>query len=349
MNNRKIKIAVFYLTLICLIVQNIALLCKIKSRNVSLTFCPLIAYTGGMSERNKIGKRISSSEDLRVGKSKSELRSSMYDNTLNYKMYVPPGWNISSVRTSDGVIEISNFPLNNYSIISIDYGYSFMGLCMLCKNKYIYEKVMARHKSLINTTKFDLPIRENVVLFYAIHFKSYIYNFLYLFQHLFEFVYNSNLLVIIGCNGPHMNRLSSDMGRRMCYFMNEINGKRENFLNKVPFDAREDLITIRNDNIYKRDQINYAENYIFNSNEKEITSEEHTDDYLHFSLKNVITKVKDENNTLFSRFYNKNCKNRRDSLSACYLAYYFLKYYSHSKKNFLLPSRNVNYVYHVKK
>ncbi|GAW81836.1 hypothetical protein, conserved [Plasmodium gonderi] len=277
-----------------------------------------------------------------------------YNNTLNYNIYPPENLKISNINFDNHVIEIENLTLSNYNIVSVDYGYTFMGLCIRCKNKYIYEKITERHKNLIYTKDFDLPIKENVILFYTLYFKGYINNFFSFFHYLFEFIYNSNLIVIIGCNGPHMNRLSSDMGRHMCYFMNEVNGKRENPMEngrrkRIPFEVQNELITFNNNNIYKREQNNYVENYFIMSNKVNSNTEEKTDNTLNFSLKNLVTKIKDENNTLFSKFYNRNCRRRKDTLSATYLLDYFLKYYNIIGSSFLLPSRNLNYVYHMKK
>ncbi|SBS87191.1 conserved Plasmodium protein, unknown function [Plasmodium malariae] len=147
-----------------------------------------------------------------------------------------------------------------------------------------------------------------------------------------------------------MNKLASDIGRHICYFMNEINGKREKYAEKVSFEVRDELITLKKDDIYKREQISYFENYKFFSNGTKLDiKKENANNTLNFSLKNMVTKVKDDNNTLFSKFYNRNCKNRRDSLSSCYLLHYFLKYYERNQNFFLLPSRNVNYIFHMKK
>ncbi|SBT79729.1 conserved Plasmodium protein, unknown function [Plasmodium malariae] len=334
----------FYFTLFYLIFHKSTLLfCRKKKGKSNNMFYPFITF---------IIKNVSKN---RKRKSKNKICA----NILNYNISIPNNWKLSNVNINENTVEIDNFPLNDYSIISIDYGYSFMGLCILSKSKYIYEKIMSRHKNLIYSSNFDLPIKKNVVLFYAVHFKSYIYNFFSFFHYLFEFIYNSNILVIIGCNGlyknykreiPHMNKLASDIGRHICYFMNEINGKREKYAEKVSFEVRDELITLKKDDIYKREQISYFENYKFFSNGTKLDiKKENANNTLNFSLKNMVTKVKDDNNTLFSKFYNRNCKNRRDSLSSCYLLHYFLKYYERNQNFFLLPSRNVNYIFHMKK
>ncbi|GAB67364.1 hypothetical protein PCYB_113840 [Plasmodium cynomolgi strain B] len=284
---------------------------------------------------------------------KNELKNEDYRSALCYNVHLPSSLNISSVNLDDGVLEIGNLPLSSYNIVSVDYGYSFMGLCVRCKNKYIYEKITARHKHLIYNKEFDVPLKENVILFYAQYFNGYIYNFFSFFHYLFECIYNSNVIVLIGCNGPHMNMLASDMGRHLCYFMNEVNGERKpplgNSTRRIPFEVKNELITFKNSNIYKKQQNHFVEKHCIMSNKENPNMENKTDTYLNFSLKNMVTKVKDQNNTLFSKFYNKNCAGRKDALSACYLLDYFCNYYESSGSFFLLPSRNVNYVYHVKK
>lgn len=87
-----------------------------------------------------------------------------------------------------------------YKIINIFIIYN-IGLCLVCKNKYIYEKIIFKYPNLIDQEIFDLPIKENTIIFYPIHFKNYIFNFFYFFHYLFKCIYNSNLLVIIGSNG----------------------------------------------------------------------------------------------------------------------------------------------------
>ncbi|CRG93769.1 conserved Plasmodium protein, unknown function [Plasmodium gallinaceum] len=263
---------------------------------------------------------------------------------LNYNIYLPNNMKFSNIDLNNYSMKINNFPLKDYNIISIDYGYTFMGLCILCKNKFIYEKIISRHKNFIYDKNFNLPIKDNIILFYAVNFQNYIFNFFYFFQFLFEFIFNYNILVIVGCNGSYMNKLASDMGRHICYFMNKIEKKKKDD-NQVFFDVNNEVITLKNDNIYKKEDY-YIENFNFCSDEKINIGEKNI---LNFLLKNMVTKVKDENNTLFSKFYNKNCKNRKDSLSACYLLYYYLKYYDINNNFFLIPSKNVNYIYHLKK
>ncbi|CAD2108513.1 conserved Plasmodium protein, unknown function [Plasmodium vinckei] len=274
---------------------------------------------------------------------KQKNKNKIFNNLVNYNVYVPNNYKISKINFDSKTIQFDKFPLKDYNIISIDYGYTFMGLCLVCKNKYIYEKILLKHPNLIDRETLDLPIKENTILFYPIHFNNYIFNFFNFFHYLFKCIYNSNLLVIIGSNGYHMDKLSSDMGRYMCYFMNEKDEGIENSMKNILFSVNNKLITFpNNDNIYKKEQTIFEENYIFNLNDNQ-------NNLLKFLLKNFVTKVKDENNTLFSKFYNKDYKNRKDSISACYLSYYFLKYYDKNVNTFFLPSKNINYVYHIKK
>ncbi|KJP88100.1 hypothetical protein AK88_02214 [Plasmodium fragile] len=295
----------------------------------------------------------STQKDTQNNTHKNELQHNAYSSALTYNVHLPSSLNIASVNLDDGVLEIGNLPLSTYNIVSVDYGYSFMGLCVRCKNKYIYEKITTRHKHLIYNKEFDVPLKENVILFYSLYFNGYINNFFSFFHYLFECIYNSNVIVLIGCNGPHMNMLASDMGRHLCYFMNEVNGERKpppgDSTRRIPFEVKNELITFKNNNIYKTQQDYFVEKYCIMSGKVNPNMENKTDNYLNFSLKNMVTKVKDHNNTLFSKFYNKNCAGRKDALSACYLLDYFCNYYESSGSSFLLPSRNVNYVYHVKK
>ncbi|CRH00945.1 conserved Plasmodium protein, unknown function [Plasmodium relictum] len=315
-----------YFTLFFLIFHKITILCEtsylmINNRNINFIF-----------DFKNISKN-------RTRKNNSKI----YSNIINYNIYLPNHMSFSDINLNNYSMKINNFPLNNFNIISIDYGYTFMGLCILCKNKFIYEKIISRHKKFIYHKNFDLPIKDNIVLYYAVNFKNYIFNFFNFFQFLFEFIFNYNILVIIGYSGEYMNKLASDMGRHICYFINKIEKNKK--ANQVFFDVNDELITLKNDDIYKNKQ-SYIENYNFCSNAEIKTGKEN---FLNFLLKNMVTKIKDKNNTLFSKFYNKNCNSRKDSLSACYLLYYYLKYHNNNNNSFMLPSKNVNYIYHIKK
>ncbi|EUT89263.1 hypothetical protein PFAG_01413 [Plasmodium falciparum Santa Lucia] len=144
-----------------------------------------------------------------------------------------------------------------------------------------------------------------------------------------------------------MDEMVSDMGKHICLLMNE---KRSIPTNNLSFDVYDESITFKNDNMYIKSRKDYIEKYNFSLNENSIgpSRQNEEDNTFNFSLKNVVTKVKDHNNTLFSKFYNKNYKNRKDSISACYLLNYFLKYYDNNKNEFFLPSKNVHYMYHIK-
>ncbi|SOV77532.1 conserved Plasmodium protein, unknown function [Plasmodium reichenowi] len=287
-------------------------------------------------------------KDISIGnRIRKKRNNKLCNNILNYNIYIPNNMKVSNINLKNNVFQIINFPLSTYNIISIDYGYNFMGLCILCKNKYIYEKVFSRHKNILYKKQFELPIKENVHLFYVVNFQNYIYNFFSFFHYLFEFIYNTNLLVIIGSNGSHMDELVSDMGKHICLLMNE---KRSIPTNNLSFDVYDESITFKNDNMYIKSRKDYIEKYNFSLNENSIepSRQNEEDNTFNFSLKNVVTKVKDHNNTLFSKFYNKNYKNRKDSISACYLLNYFLKYYDNNNNEFFLPSKNVHYMYHIK-
>ncbi|SCM23784.1 conserved Plasmodium protein, unknown function [Plasmodium berghei] len=324
MSNTKIKKYFFFLIIFYTIVDNFIL--SLKRINVNNSVYQFIQFG------NDIFKNI-----------RQKNKNKIYNNLVNYNVYVPNNCKISKINFDNKTIQLNKFPLKNYNIISIDYGYTFMGLCLVCKNKYIYEKIIFKYPNLIDQEIFDLPIKENTIIFYPIHFKNYIFNFFYFFHYLFKCIYNSNLLVIIGSNGSHMDKLSSDMGRYMCYFMNEKDKGIENSTKNILFSVNNKLITFpNNDNIYKKEEIIFEENYSFHLNGNQ-------NNLLKFLLKNFVTKVKDENNTLFSKFYNKDYKYRKDSISACYLSYYFLKYYDKNINSFFLPSKNINYVYHIKK
>ncbi|EUD68506.1 hypothetical protein C922_00902 [Plasmodium inui San Antonio 1] len=343
---------VFYITALCIF------LCKCAvggdGRVVNRSPRATVMYVKVVSTcRLRKSTHKSTQNDKQINTQKNELKNEVYTSALSYNVHLPSSLNISSVNLDDGVLHVGNLPLSSYNIVSVDYGYSFMGLCVRCKNKYIYEKITARYKHLIYNKEFDVPLKENVILFYALYFNGYIYNFFSFFHYLFECIYDSNVIVLIGCNGPHMNILASDMGRHLCYFMNEVNGERkyplENGARRIPFEVKNELITFKNSNIYKKQQNHFVEKYRIMLSKENPKVENKTDTYLNFSLKNMVTKVKDQNNTLFSKFYNKNCAGRKDAPSACYLLDYFCNYYESSGSFFLLPSRNVNYVYHVKK
>ncbi|VWU48679.1 conserved protein, unknown function [Hepatocystis sp. ex Piliocolobus tephrosceles] len=356
MNDRKIKKVVWYITLFYLLLYKLTLLLLCKQSNKSLKFiytCPFITpLKKDLVIKKSINRYLYEFKNgCRSGNKVMDKRqNNIYTDILNYNIYMPINWFPLNVNKDEHSIKINNFLLTDYNIISIDYGYKFMGFCILCKNEYIYESIKSKHKNLICNKNFDIPIKKNLIMFYTVYYNGYIKNIYFFFQHLFKFIYNTNILVIIGCNGLHMNKLASDMGRYMCYFMNKVNGLREEICNDGgTFYVKDELIILKNDNIFKEKHLNYLEKYNFYSNENKTFTVVNKIEGLHFFLQNVVTKVKDKNNTLFSKFYNKTYKNRKDSLSACYLLYYFLKYYDHNQNYFLLPSKNINYVYHMKK
>lgn len=108
MSNTKIKKYFFFLIIFYTIVDNFIL--SLKRINVNNSVYQFIQFG------NDIFKNI-----------RQKNKNKIYNNLVNYNVYVPNNCKISKINFDNKTIQLNKFPLKNYNIISIDYGYTFMG------------------------------------------------------------------------------------------------------------------------------------------------------------------------------------------------------------------------------